>query len=83
MLLMNGLDLPSGEHTKNYRKVPAFIGESTIFAAILYSHVSFPEGKGNLQETMFFLSFSNHGGKNTTMGFTELFHSLGRPTVYH
>ena len=54
MLLMNGLDLPSGEHTKNYRKVPAFIGESTIFAAILYSYVSFPEGKGNLQETMFF-----------------------------
>jgi hypothetical protein len=38
------VQIPSGQHTKNYGKSPFSMGKSTISMAIFNSYVSLPEG---------------------------------------
>ena len=61
--------LPSGKHTKNYRKSPFLMGKSTIYMAMFNSYVKLPE------LTSFFVKFEEYPSKNLRRLFQN--HYLG------
>jgi len=58
--------IPSGKHTKNYRKSPFFMGKSTISMAIFNSYVSLPEGNENNE------NHENHENRNLLTSLSPL-----------